>query len=347
MRAKRNPDAAGRAVPGPDAAGAPVPGPDAARLAALGLPADAGVTQIRAARERLATFLDSAPDDLSEWAQAQLAEADALLGDIADPPAPGASKSGDPGPRRPQRADDDGTYVDVAALDADTPSDPPATHAPIDAGLRPAASAPQTPRRPRALLPLLAAAVVLGVVWSVYTLNDTSAALPANHPTATANPTAVASATSAAPLDEAKIAALKAKVAADPTDVVSLRAIAEEYFRVSQFGDAATWQAKVVELKPTDVDSRLILGVAYFDDNQFDNAKAQWLKAAELDPTSPDPHYNLGFLYLSLDPPDPAAAEAAWRKVIALAPGSEIADTVESHIQSLDASPSPTPTPSK
>ena len=114
-----------------------------------------------------------------------------------------------------------------------------------------------------------------------------------------------------------------------------------------QFADAATWQAKVVELKPTDVDSRLILGVAYFDDNQFDNAKAQWLKAAELDPTSPDPHYNLGFLYLSLDPPDPAAAEAAWRRVIALAPGSEIADTVESHIQSLDASPSPTPTPSK
>lgn len=337
MRAKRKPDAAGGPVPGSDAAGGPVPGPDAARLSALGLPADAGVTQLRAARERLATFLDSAPEDLSEWAQAQLAEADALLADL--PGNPAASS----GTRPPKRADDDGTYVDVAALDADTPSDPRATQA----GARPAASASQPTRRPRALLPLLGAAVALGMMWSVYTLNDTSAALPANHPTATANPTAVASATSAAPLDEAKIAALKAKVAADPTDVVSLRAIAEEYFRVSQFADAATWQAKVVELKPTDVDSRLILGVAYFDDNQFDNAKAQWLKAAELDPTSPDPHYNLGFLYLSLDPPDPAAAEAAWRRVIALAPGSEIADTVESHIQSLDASPSPTPTPSK
>lgn len=126
MRAKRNPDAAGRAVPGPDAAGAPVPGPDAARLAALGLPADAGVTQIRAARERLATFLDSAPDDLSEWAQAQLAEADALLGDIADPPAPGASKSGDPGPDAPSAPT---TTAPTSTWPPWTPT-PPRTHPP-------------------------------------------------------------------------------------------------------------------------------------------------------------------------------------------------------------------------
>lgn len=236
------------------------------------------------------------------------------------------------------RPDDDGTYVDMATFTADVAGEPTPPNR------------QRGQRRPRALLGLAGLAVGLGVVWSVYTMGDSTAALPANHPATTA-PAATASA-SPRPLDEAKVAQWQAKVTADPADAATLRELAAEYFRVGRFAESAAWQAKIVAQNPSDIDSRLILGVAYYSDGRYDLAEEQWLSASSLDPGSADPWYNLGFLYLSLDPPDDARAEAAWRKVVELAPGSDIAATVSEHLGRLDtplpgASATPTPTPSQ
>lgn len=224
--------------------------------------------------------------------------------------------------------DDDGTYADPERVDAGTPVPASPAHP---------AGRPSRPRRKSPLRLLAAGALVLGMAWAVYTLGDTSG-LPEGHPSVSESTAAVQ-----ATLDEAKVAELTARIEGDPGDAASLRALAEEYFRVGRYAESATWQAKIVAQKPDDVDARLILGVAYFNDGQLDAAEEHWTKAADLAPTSPDPWYNLGFLFLSRNPPDYGRVESAWRKVIELAPDSDIARTAQNHLERL-ASPSPTPT---
>ena len=251
--------------------------------------------------------------------------------------------------------DDDGTYADVEALDGEpAASTPPPAAAPAPSSApaaRPtAAPATPTPRRPpRPLLVLVALAFGIGIILSVWQMGQPSnAALPAGHPSVDMSQAGGGAATTPAPLDEASLAAWKAKVEQNPNDTESLRAIAEEYFRVGEYAQSATWQAKLVALDPQNIDNLLILGVALYSDSNFDEAEKTWLKAAALDPTSPEPWYNLGFLYLSHDPPDDQRAESAWKRVIDIAPGSDMAQTVGKHLDRLDTGiPGASPTPSR
>ena len=209
-----------------------------------------------------------------------------------------------------------------------------------------------TRKAPKLLFLAIGVAIGLGVAWSVNGLNpapSAAAGMPSNHPDISG---ATASAAPAA-LDEAKVAEWKKQAQAEPTNAEPLKKLADEYGRVKNYGEAAVWLGKLVELNPSDTDQRLILGVALYNDNQLDAAEAQWLKVAEQAPTSADPWYNLGFLYLSQDPPNDAKAEQAWNKVLELAPNTELAAAVTKHLQSLNTqlpvnvTPTPSPTPSK
>lgn len=238
--------------------------------------------------------------------------------------------------------DDDGTYVDVEALDdGPAPATPPTPAAP---GANPARR-----RRPRTLLALVGVAFAIGIIFSVWQAGQpSSAALPAGHPPI--DGTMPGASSTPKVLDEASIEAWKANVEKNPADAESLRALAQEYFRVGEFAQSAQWQAKLVELDPSDVDNLLIYGVALYSDSDFSEAEKVWQKAAIVAPTSPEPWYNLGFLYLSLDPPDDQRAEAAWQRVIEIAPGSDMATTVGKHLSALDSGipgATPTPTPSR
>ena len=46
-------------------------------------------------------------------------------------------------------------------------------------------------------------------------------------------------------------------------------------------------------------------------------------------------------MYLSANPPDVANVKVEWNEVIALAPDSDVAKTVATHLKSLDAAASP------
>lgn len=211
-------------------------------------------------------------------------------------------------------------------------------------------------RRPRkGLLLATGLAFAVGLVFAVYELGDPAGAMPANHPDIsgmTAAPTPVAAAPTTPTLDEAQVAELTAKIEADENDVVSMRSLADVYFRAEQFDQAATWLERFVEREPNDLDSRLVLGVAYFNANRVADAQGQWLRATEISPSSPHPWYNLGFAYVAQDPPDLTAATAAWERVSELAPGSDIALSAEEHLHRIEAAstpaaaaPSPTTTP--
>ncbi|MHA6512515.1 tetratricopeptide repeat protein [Tessaracoccus sp. Z1128] len=96
---------------------------------------------------------------------------------------------------------------------------------------------------------------------------------------------------------------------------------------------------------PEDVAANLELGVLTFNDGDVERAEQLWTTVTEVDPSNPQAWFNLGFVHLSEDPPDAEAARADWQKVLDVAPDSDLAATVRSHLDALAAS-SASPSPS-
>ncbi len=87
--------------------------------------------------------------------------------------------------------------------------------------------------------------------------------------------------------------------------------------------------------------ARIALGAALFNLGKTDGAEEQWRAVLAVEPNNLEAHYDLGFMYLSLTPPDLANVRAEWGKVMTIAPDSDVAKTVATHLASLDASPAP------
>nr|NLI50159.1 hypothetical protein [Propionibacterium sp.] len=182
-------------------------------------------------------------------------------------------------------------------------------------------------------------ALTVGIVMGVYvsglgTQPTASSGMPAGHPAVTSSPTPEPSPT----VDQAQAAALRAKVAADPADTASLKALADLYAAAGQWGEAADWQGRLVDLNRSDTDNRLILGVYQFNDSDLAGAEAQWLEVVRLDPEKVEAYYDLGFLYLAKSPPEADKTERMWQRVIDIAPDSAIAQTVTRHLSALSGS---------
>lgn len=180
------------------------------------------------------------------------------------------------------------------------PETPPAGAGDAPAPAAPEASETRTPARRRVPLWLFAlVGVAIGLVIAwAIQSQGGQPTMPADHP-----PTDAPVATPT-PLPPEEMAQLKAKVDAEPTNA----------------------------------DHRLVYGVALYNAESYQQAEEQFLEAGKLDPADPAPWYNLGFLYLSLDPPEDAKAEAAWRKVVEIVPGTSMAETVGKHLAGLDTS---------
>lgn len=302
---------------------------------------------------------EAAPAPEPERADAEPAEPAASTAPAADSPAQADATTDVVTPDEASPADASTDASTDASADASVEADPAPVYGDPEDGSAPAKPKARKPakagakrRAPQLLFLAIGVAIGLGVAWSVNGMGGPSAAagMPSNHPDISG---ATAAPSSAAPLDEAKVAQWKAQAEAEPANVEPLRSLTTEYGRVKQYGEAAVWQRKIVDLDPANTDERLVLGVALYNDNQLAPAEAEWLTVAEQAPTSADPWYNLGFLYLSQDPPNSDKAEAAWRKVLELAPNTELAAAVTNHLDSLDTvvpvdvTPTPAPTPSK
>lgn len=192
-------------------------------------------------------------------------------------------------------------------------------------------------------------AFTAGVVLAVYVSGltppaATGAAMPPGHPdvAASALPAVVPS------LDAAQAAALAAKAAANPGDTDTLTALARLYAEAGEWQDAASWQGRLAQAKPADTDVALILGVYQFNAGDLAAAERTWEGIVGTDPAKAEAWYDLGFLYLGKSPAEPDRARAAWQKVIDLAPGTALADTVANHLSALStASPAPAAAPTK
>lgn len=158
--------------------------------------------------------------------------------------------------------------------------------------------------------------------------------------------TSTPSASAAPSLDMAQVGALMQKISADPKDAKSYAGLANLYFQAGDYANAQKFGEKVVALTPKDATAWLLLGAAQFNGSNAAAAEKSWLKAVTINPKSIEAHYDLGFLYMSGPNPDLAKTKAEWQKVVAIDPSSDLAKTVQTHLDSL-ASQSPSPSTSK
>jgi cytochrome c-type biogenesis protein CcmH/NrfG len=339
-------------------------------LGCLGVERDAGPEQIEAAHDAVVDYLASAPRPLRRWARAQAAAADeafALLSDpvaLAEraeasagspvPPAPDeraearARADTRQAPRRTRRAHRDGEptasvleehaagLVDEDDVDALIAEVTPSAHR--DEVRRPARrSSPASGDGPRRWLrPVLAAgAVVAATILGIVIYQSGSA------PTAASAASASAAASSS--FDEAQVAALMARVQANPNDTDALMSLGDAFFADGQYDVAASWLAKLVAIEPANARALLALGAADYNSGNLSEAEQSWLAVIALDSENVEAHYDLGWVYAQQEPPDVASMRREWEKVLELAPGTDVAQQVQQHLDAL-ASASPVAT---
>jgi len=149
-----------------------------------------------------------------------------------------------------------------------------------------------------------------------------AAAAPAPAPAAPAPPPAAPPA-DAGPLDAAeRIGAARAVLDKDPKNVQAWIELGNLYFDTKQPQKSVDAYARALELDPRNPNVLTDQGVMYRALGAYDRAVANFQKAAEIDPQHLQSLYNLGVVY-AFDLKDRSKAEAAWNRVIQIAPASE------------------------
>jgi cytochrome c-type biogenesis protein CcmH/NrfG len=315
-------------------------------LGRLGLRADASDQDVESAHNGLVEFLELAPREVKPWAETQTADVDeafALLSgpekDLVPPTALAAMAP----------VDLDKTSPVVAPAAPAQPSVPAQLAAPA-APVPPAPAASRLPFGLAGNKPLqkkiavaAAAVLVVGVGFGVYF--NKGSGVPGISGTPTGQQSQASGASTAPPLDNAKVAALMKKISANPKDTASLLGLGDAYFAASDYKNASLWEQKVLALDPKNQAALLSLGAAFYNQGNMADAQKPWLTAAKLYPKLATVHNNLGFLYMSQTPPDNAKAIVEFNKVIAIDPKSADAKTVLTHLKGLQsAAPTAAPT---
>ena len=150
---------------------------------------------------------------------------------------------------------------------------------------------------------------------------------------ATAN--ASASPAASAGIDMAQVATLMQKITANPNDTASLQALGDLYYGGSDMVNAGLFYDKLLALDPKNVKGLLARGAVYYNTGDMANAKKSWDAVVVIDPKNVEAHYDLGFLAMNQTTPDWVTVQKEWNLVIALDPGSQVANTVQQHLDAL------------
>lgn len=146
-------------------------------------------------------------------------------------------------------------------------------------------------------------------------------------------------------MNEARVAQLMEQINTNPRDVAALRELADLYYAAGDNRTSRTWLLKVLEIEPNNVEALLGAGATAYNLDDFTAAEEAWRKVLTIDPRNIDAHYDLGLMYFSMDPPNLDAMRAAWNKVIELAPDSQLASIVRTHMPQPSSSGLPSGAP--
>lgn len=222
------------------------------------LPAHPRLQDVEQAKEKLTTFLDTAPPELQEWARL-----------------------------RRNAAEDAVARFSVADLSEDEPGEdeqPPTR--------RPAVRTAGKGRPRRKLLILAMCVLVPAGIFGVYQMDGPAPAAPAGMSAAGDTGQEAAAAQGAAPMDAAQLKAradeLRAAVAKNPNDVDTRLTLGVVLFNQSDLAGAEEQWLKAAELAPDQAEAYFNLGFLYLSTTpaQTDKAQAAWDKVVELEPDS-------------------------------------------------------------
>jgi tetratricopeptide (TPR) repeat protein len=174
--------------------------------------------------------------------------------------------------------------------------------------------------------------VLLG--WVLATMNDSRIALA---PAAAAAPQQAPSAgneRAPAELDEGEVQALTTILTNDPNNAGAAAQLAETYFRAERMEEAIKWYREALRLDPKNVNASTQLGMSLFVTQGAEAALAQFEKSLQLDPKHARTLLSKGIV-LWQGKNDLAGAEAAWRKVVEVAPDSPEAGMAQEGLKGL------------
>jgi len=139
-----------------------------------------------------------------------------------------------------------------------------------------------------------------------------STAAPAPAPTAARQPP---------PLDETRVATLKAAIEKDPRNAANYTQLGNVYFDAEQWAPAIDSYERSLKLNPNDPDVSTDLGVSYFYTNRTDEALTQFERSLKLNPQHTKTLLNKGVV-LAFGKENLEAAANEWKRVVELAPES-------------------------
>lgn len=144
---------------------------------------------------------------------------------------------------------------------------------------------------------------------------------PATAPAATAQsaPAQSAQSQTAPPLDESRVASLRAAAQQNPGDADTRVQLGNLYFDAERFDEAARWYEDALKVDPKNVNASTDLGIAYYYMNQADRALAQFERSLQIDPKHSKTLLNVGIVR-AFGKQDLEGAARAWQQVLDVAP---------------------------
>jgi cytochrome c-type biogenesis protein CcmH/NrfG len=137
---------------------------------------------------------------------------------------------------------------------------------------------------------------------------------------------------------EARIGVLQQLVQADPSNHDAWVELGNHLFDLHRPQESVEAYTRALALQPDDPNVLTDQGIMYRLLQQYDRALANFQKASKIDPGHLQSLFNQGVVY-GFDLHDKAKAEAAWNKLLQLAPGSADAARARAAMAELNAAP--------
>jgi tetratricopeptide (TPR) repeat protein len=125
----------------------------------------------------------------------------------------------------------------------------------------------------------------------------------------------------AAPLDEARVSALRQSADRDPRDARVRIELGNLHFDSERFDEAARWYESALAIEPRNVNASTDLGISYYYMNEPDRALAQFQRSLEIDPSHTKTLLNVGIVR-AYGKDDLEGAVKAWQRVVEIGPDS-------------------------
>ena len=124
------------------------------------------------------------------------------------------------------------------------------------------------------------------------------------------------------PLDEGRVQSLTTILNSDPNNAGAAVQLGNTYFDAERYPDAIKWYEQALKLDPNNPDASTDLGVSYYYTNRTEDALRQFQRSLQMNPRHAKTLLNQGIV-LAFGKQDLQGAEAAWRKVVEIAPDTD------------------------